>query len=92
MIKRPGKLRERFAEILELPEDIVMNIPRVTIVGNSEIDIENHRGLIEYSSQTIRINTSIGIYKITGLNLEIKNILAEEIVITGQIENIDISG
>lgn len=82
--------KERFAEIAELPKDVVMDAPRVTIIGNIQINIENHRGLIEYGSDMVRVNTSIGIYKITGHNLVIKSIAMEEIAITGQIDNVDI--
>lgn len=82
--------KERFADIAELPKDVVMDAPRVTIIGNIQINIENHRGLIEYGSDMVRVNTGIGIYKITGHNLVIKSIAMEEIAITGQIDNIDI--
>jgi sporulation protein YqfC len=83
--------KERFAEIAELPKDIVMDSPKVTIIGNIQLSIENHRGLIEYGRDKIRVNTSIGIYKITGQDLIIKSISIEEIVMTGKIDNIDIS-
>jgi len=86
-----GKLRQRVAETLELPKDVVMDIPKLSVIGNIQLNIENHRGLIHYSSQEIRVNTSIGIYKIEGSGLAIKSISSEEIIITGELENIDIS-
>lgn len=91
MVKQRRKIKERVAEILELPKDVVMDTPKITLIGNIQLNIENHRGIIEYCIDKIRINTSIGVYKITGLNLIIKNILPEEIIVTGEIENIDIS-
>lgn len=91
MVKRAGDAVQRVAEVLELPKEIIMDTPRMTIIGNIQLNIENHRGIIEYDNCKIRINTKIGIIKITGSDLIIKNILPEEIVITGEIENVDIS-
>jgi len=91
LAKKNGNFRRYLAETLELPKDIVLDVPKMIIIGNIQASIENHRGLIHYDSNNIRVNTSVGIYKITGSNLIIKNIMAEEIVITGDIDNIDIS-
>lgn len=91
MVKQHGNFKRKVADILELPKDIIMDTPKLTIVGNIQLNIENHRGIIEYSADKVRINTSIGVYKITGLNLIIKNIIQDEIIIIGEIENIDIS-
>jgi sporulation protein YqfC len=86
-----GKIRQKIAETLELPKDVVMDVPKVTLIGNVQLNIENHRGIVEYNENYIRINTSIGTLKITGSSLVIKDIVSDEIVLTGCIENIDIS-
>lgn len=79
-------------EILELPIDIAMDLPKIIILGNKVVSIGNHRGIIEYTDKLIRINSKIGIIKITGEELEIKNILSEEIVIEGQVEIVENMG
>lgn len=84
-------IKERVAEVSEMPKDIIMDAPRVIITGNFQLNIENHRGLMEYTCDRVRVNTSIGVFRITGANLTIKNIAPDEIVIAGNIENIDIS-
>lgn len=78
------------SEALELPIDIMMDLPKLTIIGNMEISLLNHKGIIEYTNEIIRINTKSGVFKIIGRNLEIKTILSEEIIITGIIQNIEI--
>lgn len=90
MSGRGAAIRQRVAETLELPEDIVMDVPKVTIIGNVQMNIENHQGIIELGSDKVRINTNIGVLKITGSRLVIKSIDSEEIIIAGNIENIDI--
>ncbi|WMM23501.1 sporulation protein YqfC [Tissierella sp. MB52-C2] len=92
-MKRPlENVKYTISEALELPIDIMMDLPRLTVIGNVEASLLNHKGIIEYTTETIRINTKSGIFKITGEELEIKTIISEEIIITGNIENIEIVG
>lgn len=83
------EIRESISDLLELPKDIMLDLPRITLIGNLQLYIENHKGIIEYTSQRIRVNTKSGTIRITGKNLTIKIIIAEEIVICGNIENIE---
>ena len=40
------KSRDVIAEKFDLPKDVVLNLPKITIIGNNEIIIENHKGII----------------------------------------------
>jgi sporulation protein YqfC len=51
--------------------------------------MENHKGIIEYSTDTVRINAKGGIVLVTGNRLVIKNIALEEIILTGEIEKLE---
>ena len=79
-------LKERVTEILELPKEIVLNMPKMTLLGSRNLIIENYKGIIEYEENKIRINTGIGIIKIKGEGLSIKEITSEEVMIDGNIE------
>ncbi|KPU44114.1 YabP family protein [Oxobacter pfennigii] len=92
MAKKTQEVKQQIAGILGFPKDVVMNTPKATMTGNIQVNIENHLGLIQYEDKIVRINTSIGVYTITGLNLVIKDITTDEISIAGLIENLDISG
>lgn len=83
------EIKESISELLELPKDIILDLPRITLVGNLQLYIENHRGLIEYSNQRIRIYTKNGIMRIMGKNLVIKTVIREEIIVVGLIEHIE---
>ncbi|MFZ5965917.1 MAG: sporulation protein YqfC [Bacillota bacterium] len=89
MKSKSKELRESISELLELPKDIMLDLPRVTMVGNLQMFIENHKGIVEYSRTKIRLNTKNGIMRIIGKELLIKSIITEEIVICGKIENIE---
>ncbi|MCG0274756.1 MAG: sporulation protein YqfC [Thermosediminibacteraceae bacterium] len=81
--------KSRFLEVLELPKDIVLDLPRITVTGKIGVFIENHKGIMEYSSEQVRINTSLGLVVIKGQDLVIKYVVADEIFVEGKIEAIE---
>lgn len=89
MKKRMEEIKTSLSEILELPKDIVLDLPKITMIGNLQIYIENHKGIIEYSKERIRINTRRGVIRIVGKNMYIRTIITEEIIIVGEIETIE---
>lgn len=89
MVKK-SFIKEILTDNLDMPRDVIYNLPLLTLIGDSEIHIENHKGIIEYGSEILRLNTNIGIIKIYGKNITIKEISKEEIMINGEIGGIDI--
>ena len=77
------RISERAADAWGVPKDVIMNIPRLTISGDKEIYIENHKGILEYTDTEIRISTAMGIVRVCGKNLIIDRIRVEDIVISG---------
>ena len=71
--------------MFELPRDIMLNLPKISMIGNNQMLVENHRGVIEYTPQRIRVNSSIGVIRIQGNDMKLKNIAADDIMITGEI-------
>lgn len=88
-MKKTQEIKKSLAEILELPQDIILDIPKITMVGNLQIYIENHKGIIEYTKSRIRINSKSGILRIIGNNLVLKSILTDEIIIIGEIQEVE---
>lgn len=83
-------LKMSITDALELPLDVALDLPKIIVVGDVKVNITNHRGIIEYTNDLIRINSKIGMIKIIGDSLEIKNVLMEEITINGSIKKIEI--
>ncbi|MBU5438260.1 sporulation protein YqfC [Tissierella sp. MSJ-40] len=90
MKKSVDNVKYNLSEALELPKDIVMDLPKITMIGNIQLNLSNHKGIIEYTKEIIRVNTNSGVIKVTGEEMEIKTILSEEIMIVGIIEKIEI--
>ncbi|HYE08968.1 MAG TPA: sporulation protein YqfC [Patescibacteria group bacterium] len=88
MKKKTYKIKETLSNALELPKDIILDVAKVTLIGSNNIAVENHKGILEYNEDQIRVNTSSGILTIHGSKLNIKSILQEEITITGEINSV----
>lgn len=83
------RLKNRLSDTFELPKEIVLDIPNIKMIGSMEAVVENHKGILEYSQEILRINSASGIIKILGKNLEIKEINQEDILIKGDIDLIE---
>ena len=80
----------KIGKILEMPEEVCSNIPKITITGFNELILENYKGILEYEEFFSSINTYIGIVNINGFNLNLEKMTNDDIKITGKIESIDI--
>ncbi|MDO4539720.1 MAG: sporulation protein YqfC [Syntrophomonadaceae bacterium] len=87
---RLGKERvgQTIAHVMELPRDLVLDVPRITMVGREEMHLENHKGIIEYGPGHLKINLNRGYLEIYGEGLEIAVLRTEEMLITGRIQDI----
>lgn len=82
--------KNKIDKILEIPDEICSNVPKLTITGFDELILENYKGILEYEEFFASISTYIGIVNINGFNLNLEKMTNDDIKITGKIENIDI--
>lgn len=85
MDKRREAISKAMADFLEIPKDLVLDLPKVTVIGQNELYLENHKGIIEYSLNRLRVNLSRGFLEIEGKDLEISILMPEEMKIIGEI-------
>lgn len=81
--------KNRLEKLLELPEEVYSNEPKITITGFNEIILENYKGILEYEEFFIRINTYVGIININGFELELDEMTTDDLIIRGKIDSID---
>lgn len=86
--KKKNKLN-KINRLLELPEEVTTNKPKLTIVGFEEILIENYKAILEYEDYYIKINTHIGAININGFNLRLKEMTGDDIMVLGNIDSMD---
>lgn len=81
--------RNKMAEASELPKDVVLGQPILTVLGYMELNIENYRGIIEYTDCLIRLQTKAGQVRVKGKALHIEYYTNDDMRVTGQIESIE---
>ncbi|MCI9286855.1 MAG: sporulation protein YqfC [Clostridia bacterium] len=86
--KRNNKLN-KINKLLELPEEVITDKPKLTIVGFEEVLIENYKAILEYEDYYIKINTHIGAININGFNLRLKEMTGDDIMVLGSIDSMD---
>jgi len=85
---RYHKQWQKLANVLEIPQDIVLDLPRITMLGNRQLLIENHKGIIEYTSSFVRIKLNQGELIIHGKELTLGNLQMEQILVEGTVGEI----
>lgn len=88
MSGRGEKFQQSVARLLEIPRDLAFDLPRIILLGNMEMSIENHNGLIEFTPEKITFGTNQGAVELIGQGLIIKNILPYEMVIEGRFQTL----
>lgn len=86
------KLRNWTANWLDLPQDTLSDTPRMAMIGNHRLIIENHHGIVHFSNDLVRLALTNGELEVSGSELVIRAIWTEEIRIEGTIRNITYNG
>lgn len=87
--QKNGTLKSRMADAANVPKDVLLGVPIVTVTGQLEVNVENYRGIIEYTDLLVRIKSKSGQIKISGKHLQIAYYTNDEMKITGHIEKVE---
>lgn len=78
-------LKSRITDAVGMPKDVVCGVPILSVTGQSELYVENYRGILEYTEQLIRIQTRLGRIHVIGRHLQIEYYTNDEMKIVGHI-------
>lgn len=81
-------IRKMTSDLLDLPQDVVFDLPRMTMIGNMQLYIENHHGVIDFSANRLLLNLSVGKLEISGEELVIRTISGAEVFVEGNVQHI----
>ena len=70
--KKGGSFKEIVADFFELPYEVLLDLPRVTLVGNVQLYIENHRGVISYDENQVCLSVNNGEIIIRGSSYRLR--------------------
>ncbi len=80
--------REKLAGRLEVAKEIVLDVPKIVLLGNSEVVIENYKGITEYTAEQIILEANPAPLRIVGERLEIKSVTDEMLFVEGKIRSL----
>ncbi len=76
---------------LNLPTDLMLGDPIVTVTGRRDITVENYRGIMNYETVLIRLSLKHGQIEIHGSDLRIDYYTNDDMKISGRIDRIEYS-
>ncbi|GIO23097.1 sporulation protein YqfC [Oceanobacillus sp. J11TS1] len=88
MKKWQQRIRSLLMEQFSLPSDVIMEMPRITIIGDLHFYIENHQGLALYTNEELKLKVTNGFVSIKGHSFVLKMMLPKEIMLEGTISEV----
>ncbi|MGM9937635.1 MAG: sporulation protein YqfC [Candidatus Ornithomonoglobus sp.] len=82
------KLSEYIADKMRIPKDVIMDLPKVSVCGDKEVYIENHKGLLGYNDNEISVKMNDGIMYVCGVGLRIIAIDVNRMVVNGDLTGV----
>ena len=79
----------RASRLVDLPADALAGAPRVEIIGDGELRMGPHRGILAYGSEEIHISGGSLVVVVRGGGLELKAMTPEELLVTGTITAVE---
>lgn len=79
----------RASKLFDLPADALAGVPRVEVVGDGELRMAPHRGILAYGPEEIHISGGSLVVLVRGSGLELRAMTPEELLITGTIAAIE---
>lgn len=86
--KRLGQVGQEALERLELPVNIASGVARIELLGNRELYMDRHRGVLAYTTGQVDINGGDVVVRVRGAELQLLVMTEQELRITGKIEGI----
>lgn len=82
-------LRQRFSAAIALPPLPESNVPQLSLDGDKALVIRQHRGLLEYGENRIRVAASRFDICVNGNALLLRAMDGDDICISGQIFTVE---
>ena len=75
-------------DIFDIPYDAAGDVPRLTVIGDGEVYIENFTALEEYKGDAVKLKCKSGVIALSGGGFYIKAIRDGCILVCGRVEEI----
>ena len=71
--ERPQRMLARMAELFDLPADIVAGLCHVEMLGDRQLFLEGHSGILSYGTEQIDVGAGSLILRVRGQNLTLRS-------------------
>lgn len=85
-----GNIREEISERFDLPALAMGGLPRITLSGDRQVLVENHRGILEYGGELVEVAGGRVRVRIRGRGLYLRAMDPEMILVAGEIFGVDL--
>jgi len=82
------RVKEKMAGVLNVPKEIMLDMPLVMATGRGEVSIENYKNILEFTDTKLRVGTKEGMMTIEGEQLKLRQLTSENLLISGRITEI----
>ena len=86
--KKKSPLLTKAEAALDIAKGTLGNLPNITLYGTTVAEIDNFKSLLDFSSSTVRVNTTDGIVRIDGSLLHLGFMSDESISVEGNLKNL----
>ena len=86
--KRHTRFSNKVNQILEVPREVMEEVPKFTIISFDEMLIENYKGILECTDESVVIATGRCRIRFQGKHLHVEYYTNEEMKIEGMIQKI----
>lgn len=87
--ERPQRVLTRAAELFDLPTDIVAGLCHLEMLGDRQLFLEGHGGILSYGTERIDVNAGALILRVRGSGLTLRSMTDTEVRIAGRIDAVE---
>lgn len=91
MARREGwTFFQRSAENLPLPPELQPGVPVIELIGNGELRMSGHRGIVSYGEEEISVSGGRIFVRIRGKHLKLRGMSGSELFISGELTSLSL--
>ena len=87
--ERPQRMLARMAELFDLPADIVAGLCHLELLGDRQLFLEGHGGILSYGPEQIDVSAGALILRVSGEELTLCSMTDAEVRISGRIDKVE---
>ncbi|MFT8362092.1 MAG: sporulation protein YqfC [Sporolactobacillus sp.] len=82
------RMKKWFSTVSDIPEDIVLDVPKLILTGQTRLSIENYRSVLNFSDNQLILALEKGELHIQGEQFTLEVILQKEIILNGLVKSV----